>query len=351
MQSRLTRFRQELSGCTAIIHKPENMRYLSGFLGEGALLIGQDVNMIVTDFRYTEAAATQAPGWEIVMSSNELPQNQILAERANKIGKPIFWEEDFLTIREGKELGAKLDPAMKPLEGLVEALRIVKDDDEIATMAKASAITDAAFAEILTKLKPGLTEKQVALMLYNAQIERGASDLSFSTIVASGENASLPHAIPTDRVIQRGDVVTMDFGCKVNGYCSDFTRTVAIGEISPKLKEIYKIVLDANLMALDGLKPGKTGVAVDKIARDYIAKHGYGEYFGHGLGHGVGLMIHEAPRLSPVGKTVLEPGMAVTVEPGIYLPGIGGVRIEDLCIVTEKGYRNLCASPKELITL
>ena len=341
MSTRIQRFRAELGGRTAIVHKPENMRYLSGFLGEGAVVVTEKRNIIVTDFRYVEAAQRQSPGWEILSTGGGLTQNKIIADSVVEAAAPALWEEDMLTIQEGRDLKKLMPKAeLLPMNGLPEKLRIIKDEDEIAAMQKAESITDDAFSYLLTVLKTGMTEKQAALELYNYMLSHGAEGLSFSTIAASGENASLPHAIPSDRVIRTGDVVTFDFGC-----------TVAMGPISEKLHEIYDIVLEANLTALDALRPGRTGREMDSVARDLIAKAGYGDCFGHGLGHGVGRLIHEAPRLSQSCETVLEPGMAVTIEPGIYLPGIGGVRIEDLCIVTENGQKTLSHSEKKLITL
>ncbi len=350
--TRLDRFRQELAGRSAIVLKPENIFYLSGFLGEGALVVTDKRSVIVTDFRYVEAGEKQSPDWEILSIGGGKTQNSLIADCVLEAGAPVLWEEDFLTIEEGRNLGALLKQVeVLPMNGLPEKLRIIKDAQEVAAMQKAAAITDDAFSYLLTVLKPGMTEKQAALELYVYMLGHGAEGLSFSTIAASGENASLPHAIPSDRVIREGDVVTFDFGCKVEGYCSDFTRTVAMGRIDQKLSEIYDIVLEANLAALEGLRAGKTGREMDSIARDIIAKAGYGECFGHSLGHGVGVLIHEEPRLSQRSDTVLKSGMAVTIEPGIYLPGLGGVRIEDLTIVQDGGHQNLCRSEKKLITL
>ena len=191
----------------------------------------------------------------------------------------------------------------------------------------------------------------MAIRLDFLQLELGAQCNSFDTICASGENGSLPHAIPGERKVRKGDLITFDFGCKVGGYCSDMTRTVVLGKANDKQKEIYNVVLEAQLAGLAAVKAGKTGKEVDKVARDIIAKAGYGEYFGHSLGHSVGLFIHEKPGLAPSDETVLQAGMIETVEPGIYVPGFGGVRIEDMFLVTEDGCRNLASSPKELIEL
>ena len=200
-------------------------------------------------------------------------------------------------------------------------------------------------------MKPGMTELEAAAELEYLMKQEGAEDLSFNTIVASGLNSSMPHAIPGTKQFEKGDFITFDFGCKYKGYCSDMTRTVVLGKASDKQKEIYNVVLKAQLAGLDALKAGKSGASVDKVARDIIADAGYGEYFGHGLGHSVGLFIHENPRLSPSDDTILKENMIETVEPGIYVPGLGGVRIEDMVVVTKEGHINLAHSPKELIEL
>jgi len=238
-----------------------------------------------------------------------------------------------------------------PLKGDVDALRQIKSEEELEYLEKAEAIGDLAFEKILTILKPGMTELEVAAELEYQMKKAGAENFSFSTIVASGLNSSMPHAIPGEKKLEEGDFVTMDFGCTYKGYCSDMTRTVVLGKASEKQKEIYNTVLKAQLAALDAIKAGVTGKSVDKVARDIITEAGYGECFGHGLGHSVGLFIHEEPRLSPAGETVLEENMIETVEPGIYVPGFGGVRIEDMVAVTKDGCKNFTHSPKELIEI
>ena len=230
-------------------------------------------------------------------------------------------------------------------------LRMIKEQWELDCLEKAESIGDAAFSHILNVIKPGMTELAIAAELEYFMKQNGASGTSFDTIIASGLNSAMPHAIPSDKKIEEGDFVTMDFGCKYNGYCSDMTRTIVVGKASEKQREIYSIVLEAQLAALDALRPGLTGQEVDKVARDIIEKAGYGAYFGHGLGHSVGLFIHESPRLSPKGMTLMQENMIQTVEPGIYLPGFGGVRIEDMVVVTADGHKNFAHSKKELIEL
>ena len=225
----------------------------------------------------------------------------------------------------------------------------IKTEEELTYLARAEEIGDKAFEKLLKVVKPGMTELEVAAELEYLMKKEGAEDLSFNTIIASGLNSSMPHAIPGYKKLEVGDFVTCDFGCKYKGYCSDMTRTFVLGKASEKQKEIYNVVLKAQLAGLAAVKAGVSGSSVDKVSRDIIAEAGYGEYFGHGLGHSVGLFIHESPRLSPSDDTILQAGMIETVEPGIYVPGFGGVRIEDMVVVTEDGCRNLAHSPKELI--
>ena len=244
------------------------------------------------------------------------------------------------------------DIELVPLELSVNHLRRIKRDDEIELIAMAEHIGDIAFAHVREVIRPGMSEIEVALELENCMRKNGASGLSFDTISASGKNSSLPHAVPTTKVLEDGDFLTMDFGCVYRGYCSDMTRTVYIGEEpSSEMRHVYETVLKAQLTSMELIKPGAKCSDIDRCARDIIADAGYDGYFGHGLGHSVGLYIHEEPRLSPSCDDILEPGITVTVEPGIYISGKFGVRIEDLVVVTEDGYRNLAASPKELICI
>ncbi len=236
-------------------------------------------------------------------------------------------------------------------EGIVEKLRTIKDDSELAIMQDAANLADRAFEHILGFIKPGVSEKAIALELEVYMRSQGATSSSFDTIVASGERSALPHGVASDRIIGRDEFVKLDYGAYYNGYCSDITRTVVVGKPSDKHREIYEIVREAQQYALDHLQPGMTGKEGDALTRDIITRYGYGEYFGHGTGHGLGMEIHEAPRLSLTGDIVLVPGMTVTVEPGIYLPGFGGVRIEDDIVMTDKGIRILTGSPKQLIVL
>ncbi|SHI55028.1 Xaa-Pro aminopeptidase [Geosporobacter subterraneus DSM 17957] len=353
MERRIVRLRellQDMKLDSALIYKPENRRYMSGFTGSsGYVFITMDKAYFITDFRYAEQAAAQCEGYEILQHSNEKTLYQILE---NIPVHCMGFEGDFVTYQEHKELTEKLPEVhLESLEDALSKLRIIKDDQEIACIEKAAEIADKAFTHICRYIKPGVSEWEIALELESFMKKQGASATSFDSIVASGKRSSLPHGVASDKLIEAGDFVTLDFGCIYQGYCSDMTRTVVVGKATEKQREIYEIVLDAQIRALESIRPGVTGIEVDKVARDIISSKGYGAYFGHGLGHGVGLEIHESPRLSPLGKDVLQPGMIVTDEPGIYLPDFGGVRIEDLVLVTETGHRRLSKSTKELIEL
>lgn len=336
-----------------LITKPENIRYYSGFTGEGALVLSGAKNTVVTDFRYTEQAQRQSPGWEILQTSRDLPLPAALAQVLHALGaKEAYYESDQVTVHGLGELTDAMEGiALKEADRAPDKVRVIKSHEEIELHRRAAALTDQAFEYILTRLRPGVTEMQIKAELDFYFVTHGAEGTSFNAIIASGPNGSLPHAEPGARKIEPGDFVTLDFGCKVDGYCSDFTRTVAIGTVDPELEAIYRIVLEAQLAGVAAVRPGIEGGQVDKVCRDIITSAGHGEHFGHGTGHGVGLMIHEDPRLGPASKTVLESGMIVTVEPGIYLPGRGGVRIEDLVCVTEGGCEVLSRYSKELIVV
>ena len=240
---------------------------------------------------------------------------------------------------------------LKPLNDVLMKPRQIKTPEEIELLRQAEHIGDLAFEDILGILKPGMTELEVAAELEYSMKKHGAEGFSFDTIAASGKNSSMPHAIPSEKKLENGDFLTMDFGCIYKGYCSDMTRTVCIGKASDEQKKIYNIVLSAQLAVLENLKPGMMCKDVDRIARDYITAQGYGEYFGHGLGHGVGLYIHESPAFNTRDTSIVKAGMIETDEPGIYLPNKFGVRIEDMILITEDGCEPLAHSPKNLIEL
>jgi Xaa-Pro aminopeptidase len=329
-----------------------NRRYLSGFTGSsGYLLITRDEAVLLSDFRYKTQAPSQAP--EFVFVEHGLIPEESIRDKAAALGiRTLAYEDHDLTVAGFRKLADKLaDFDLVPAGKLVETIRMVKDDGELAVMKEACAIADRAFEHMLNALKPGMTEKEAALELEFFMRREGASGTSFDTIIASGERSALPHGKASDRVMGPGEFVTLDFGAYFEGYCSDITRTVVLGPATDRHKEIYDIVLEAQLATLDGIRSGMTGREADRIARDIITKYGYGDLFGHGTGHGVGLEIHEEPRLSKGGDIVLEPGMTVTVEPGIYIPGFGGVRIEDDIVVTENGVQLLTHAPKNFIVI
>lgn len=358
-----------------IITDRYNMNYLSGYMGDaGMLLFMDDKQYVLTDSRYTEIAQKQATCFECIDVKSEgysktlyrlivrclCGQNREYVDAESKKIETcvIGFEDENISYKQFKAFESVLsDFELRPLRSSIDELRQIKSDEEITKIAKAEAIGDEAFAHIVEWIKPGMTEQEIALELEVAMRKLGATGLSFDTIAASGPNSSMPHAVPTDRRLQAGDFLTMDFGCIYDGYCSDMTRTIFISgrerylEPTEKQMEVYNTVLKAQLEAIKLIKPGARCSDVDACARNIIKDAGYGDYFGHGLGHSVGLFIHEEPRLSPKCDTILEPGMIVTVEPGIYLPGEFGVRIEDLVVVKEDGCRNLTCSPKKLIKI
>lgn len=336
-----------------------NIHYLTGYKGHtGMALILDKDRFILTDSRYTEQAQLEASDFicvDIGMEGYSKTVKRILEEKYTDYTNIILgFEDKSISYSQYKALSDNLGESVKLVElgESINHLRMIKSEEEIELIAKAEAIGDEAFNHIINYIEVGMTENQVALELEYVMKSLGADALSFDTIVASGTNSSMPHAVPTDKVIEDGDFVTLDFGCIYKGYCSDMTRTVHMGdEMTEKQLEVYTTVLNAQKLALNAIKPGMVCSDIDKIARDYIANAGYGDYFGHGLGHGVGLFIHEEPRFSRTCDVVLKPGMVLSVEPGIYLPGEFGVRIEDLIVVTEDGYENLASSPKVLILM
>ncbi|MCM3637434.1 Xaa-Pro peptidase family protein [Sporosarcina luteola] len=334
-----------------LVTNPYNRRYMTGFTGSaGVAIVSADDAVFITDFRYTEQAAEQVKGFRIVKHEKTIIEEVSNQAKEMKI-KTLGFEKDNVSFGTYELYNDKVDAELKAVSGIVEKLRMVKNADEIEILQQAAKIADDAFAHICTFIKPGVTELEVSNELEMFMRKQGAASSSFDTIVASGERGALPHGVASDKVIQSGELVTLDFGALYNGYISDITRTVAVGEPSEKMKEIYEVTLAAQVLALEKIKAGMTGIEADAIARDYIKSKGYGDAFGHSTGHGIGLEVHEGPALSFRSETVLVPNMTVTVEPGIYLPGIGGVRIEDDIIITEDGNVRLTHSPKELIIL
>lgn len=331
-----------------------NMRYLSGFRGAtGYLFLSAGRRVLLTDSRYTVQAEKEAEDFEIVEVSAKRNYETALKELLREEQTVTLGFEDLhLIYAQAEKLREELgDLQWIPLGDSLNRLRRVKTPEEQRLLEQAEAIGDLAFERILEELRPGVTELWVAARLDYYMKEAGASGNSFDTIAASGLHSAMPHAMPSEKKLEKGDFLTLDFGCVYQGYCSDMTRTVVIGRANERQREIYGIVLDAQEAALKAIRPGLTGAAVDQVARDVIGAAGYGAYFGHGLGHGVGLYIHEEPRLSPSCTEELQAGVIQTVEPGIYLPDFGGVRIEDMVVVTEDGCRNLTRSAKELLEL
>lgn len=350
--ARLRRLMEERGLPALLVTNATNRRYMTGFTGSsGYVLITGDRAMLLTDFRYMTQAPQQAAGYEVIEHAPKAAETIKDVLDKLKIGKLGFEQNDltFGTYRSYAETLTGIE--LVPTDSLVETIRMIKDASEIAVLKEAAQLADRTFSHILGLLRPGVKESDIALEIEMFVRREGASSTSFETIVASGERSALPHGKASDRVLQQSEFVKMDFGAHYKGYCSDITRTVVLGAPTAKHKEIYEIVLEAQLAALAGIRPGMTGKEADAIARDIIRRHGYGDCFGHGLGHGLGLDIHEAPRLSVSGDTVLQPGMTVTVEPGIYVPGFGGVRIEDDIVITETGNERLTSSAKELITI
>lgn len=328
-----------------------NRRYLTNFTGSaGVVLISNDKALFITDFRYVEQATKQCQGFEVVQHTGTIIEE--IATQVKKLGiKKLGFEQEHVTFSSYRAYEKAVEGELVPVSGLVEKLRLIKTDSEIKILKEAADIADAAFKHILDFIQPGKTELEVSNELEFFMRKAGATSSSFDIIVASGYRSALPHGVASDKVIETGDFVTLDFGAYYKGFVSDITRTVAVGEPNAKLKDIYDIVLEAQLKGMAGIKPGMTGKQADALTRDYITEKGYGEYFGHSTGHGIGLEVHEGPALSSKSDIILEPGMVVTVEPGIYIPGLGGVRIEDDTLITENHNETLTHSTKELIIL
>lgn len=336
-----------------LVTSGQNRRYLTNFTGSyGVVLVSLDQAKLLVDFRYTAQAKAQATGFDIVFLPTKESVYSEVARLATEMGiTKLGFEEEDLSYALHRKYEETARTELIPTAGLIEGLRMFKTEQELARIRTAAEISDAAFAHITTVLRPGITELEVSNTLEMFMRKQGASGSAFDMIIASGHRSALPHGLASNKKIETGDMVTMDFGALYEGYRSDMTRTVAVGDPSSLLKEIYGIVLEARNRAVAGIRPGITGKEADAFARDYITAQGYGERFGHGMGHGVGLDIHEEPFMSTRCSTVLQPGMVITVEPGIYIPDAGGVRIEDDIVVTESGNEVLTHSPRDLIIL
>ncbi|MGC8880037.1 MAG: M24 family metallopeptidase [Anaerolineae bacterium] len=333
-----------------LISEPHNRRYLSGFTGSaGVLLITHERQGIATDFRYYTQVRQQCPDWELFQVGRDFEgQLASLLRELGVQGSTVGYEAAHVSVETWRRWSAAVGSTATLVEtvGLVEQLRQVKDEDELAAMRRAIAIAEQAWSQLLEVLRPGMCEREVAWQLESSMRTLGAEAVAFPLIVASGPNGALPHAAPSERPIQAGEPVVIDFGCVVDGYCSDLTRTVCLGQPSDaRYEALWQLVHRAQQAALRGVKAGISGAQADQLVRDVITAAGYGEYFGHGLGHGIGLAAHEAPRLNPTSSDVLPAGAVVSVEPGIYLPDWGGVRIEDLVLLHPDGAEVLTQLP------
>ncbi|HEY1642399.1 MAG TPA: Xaa-Pro peptidase family protein [Streptosporangiaceae bacterium] len=334
----------------ALITSPPSVRYLSGLASSNAavLIPADGPAVLATDSRYAEAAARDCADLELVCDRMIEPALARLA--ASRGAETLAFEAQEMTVERHDELAEVLgEVRLVPLGRVVEELRMVKDDAELALLTRACAITDAAFAELLGQIRPGRTERELAIALEHAMTDHGADGLAFDSIVASGPNGAIPHHAPGDRVLAAGDLVTIDCGARLGGYHADMTRTVALGEPAAWQREIYDVVAAAQLAGVAAARPGTGAGELDAVARDLIGDAGYGEFFGHGLGHGVGLEVHEAPIIGHGRTGTLMDRVPVTVEPGIYLPGQGGVRIEDTLVIRADGSGT--AAPAEILTM
>ena len=342
---------QEVDGL--LLTSRYSRHYLAEFdIAEGVAIVTRSGIRYFTDSRYIESAQNNIGGMEVLEMNSQNSYHKLLNDAIAQFDvERLGFEESYLTVAEYQDYVKNLSAELVPLGSKINGFRAVKEPWELERIRQAQKITDKAFAEVITRIKSGMTEKQLQAELIYCLYKNGGEGLSFDPIVVSGPNTSLPHGVATDRVIQEGDFVTMDFGVLYGGYCSDMTRTVAVGYATEEMKKVYDTVLKAQLAGIAATKAGVTGKEIDGAARQVIADAGYGDYFGHGYGHSLGMEVHEAPNCNPRGETPMEVNMITSAEPGIYLPGKFGVRIEDLVIFTADGYENITQSPKNLIIL
>ena len=336
-----------------LLFTPQNIRYAAGFpVDDGAVLITREKAWLFTDSRYIEAARAGVRGAEAVQFTRDKPLPACLKEALASCGaKAVGAEEDSLSHRQWQTYEEKLGVTLICAGTLVKSLRAVKQPHEIESITAAQRIAEKALDEVLGLIRPGITEREIAAELTYRMLLHGGEGNAFDPIAVTGKKTSMPHGVPGDAAVQAGDFVTMDFGCIKNGYRSDMTRTVAVGFATEEMRKVYHTVLKAQEAGIAAARAGVTGAAVHAAAAEVIGRAGYGEYFGHGFGHSVGLDIHESPNASPLNTQPLPAGAVVTAEPGIYLPGKFGVRIEDMLCITETGAVNLTTAPKELLVL
>ena len=336
-----------------LLTSPYNRYYAAGHpIAEGVAVVTRQGSRYFTDSRYIESAQNGIADMEVVMVDREHPYNKRINDTIAEYGlTTLGYEDGYLTVAEYRDYEKNLNAELKPMLAQINAFRAVKEPWELELMEKAQQITDMAFAEVCPRIREGMTEKELQAELIYCLYKNGAEGLSFDPIVVSGPNTSMPHGVAGDRRLQKGDFITMDFGVLYKGYCSDMTRTVALGFVTDEMRQVYDTVLKAQLAGIAVTKAGMKGRQIDGAARQVITDAGYGAYFGHGYGHSLGLEIHEAPNCNPAGETVMQAGVVSSAEPGIYLPGKFGVRIEDVVIFEEDGCRVITRSPKQLIIL
>lgn len=335
-----------------IITNAQNRRYLTGFTGSaGTVIVTKTRALLLVDFRYTQQATNQCDTFEVLEIGRNHLYETIQEILEQELIQTVGFEQHYVTYFSYQLMKSKLTAILKPMPTIVEDLRMIKTPEEIEIIKKAAWISDEAFNHILTFIKPGISELEIAYELESHMRKNGATGAAFDMIIASGHRSALPHGVASSKIVEQGDMLTMDFGAYYRGYRSDMTRTIAVGEPLEQLKEVYQIVHGVLQHALSNMKAGITGQEADSYSRDYITAKGYGQNYGHGAGHGIGLDIHENIFMSTICKDMLEENMVLTVEPGIYIPTVGGVRIEDDVIVTKEGVEVITHSPKELIIL
>lgn len=336
-----------------LITSDVNRFFASGFPSSaGVCVVTKEKGYLFTDFRYIEAARAQAKGFAVAMTTREKPYAALIRDvlSSDAVGA-LGFEEEKVTVSEHMSFCESLRVKLAPAQGILTKLRAAKQPGELAVMRRAQEITDFVFAQTLKLVRPGVSEKELACELVYGLLKNGAENVSFDPIVVSGENTSKPHGVPGARKIREGDFVTMDFGCIYEGYCSDMTRTVAVGRATDEMKKVYDIVLRAQEAGIRAARAGKAGRGIDAAARSLIENEGYGACFGHGFGHGLGIEVHEKPGASPSENELLPEGAVISAEPGIYLAGRFGVRIEDVLVLSREGCEDLTGSPKNLIVV